>query len=164
MMASKEKGAKAKVAKVKFAKVIASEMKWVCPVSGCGKSCKVRQLRSHLRTGHRWSGSLFACQILGCKWRCGMNMHCISNHSIKEHASIDNVLYELVEIIGDGDGLDQEGVHSLSCFSDISWHSSCIDKIQRKRKSKAVEAGAGDAGVQIITKEENEEAVRVGLK
>ena len=45
------------IAKIKVAKVIASEVKWVCPSGGCVKKCKVSQLRDHLKTFHKWSGS-----------------------------------------------------------------------------------------------------------
>ena len=92
---------------------------------------KLKIARSHLKIGHKWSVSTFVGKIVGFGWTCSKNMHCISNHSEKDHPSIGNVHYELVETTGEG--LDQEGQHSISCFLDLMWHTSCIEKTERKR-------------------------------
>ena len=130
-MANKVKSGKI----VKVAKVIASGIKWVCPIGDCAAKCKVRQLRAHMKSFHKWTGSSFSCKIVGCEWTCSKDMHFIANHSKSCHPTMADVPYELVEATGVG--LDQEGLHSQSCFSDVNWHTSCIVKLARSKKSKA---------------------------
>ena len=92
-----------------MAKILASEEKWSCPVPDCVKKCKVRQLRIHLKTVHKWSGSSFSCQMEGCGWRCSMNMHCIHSHFKTDHPLVSNVTYELVPTTVED--FDKEGHH-----------------------------------------------------
>ena len=83
----------------------------------------------------------------GCGWSCGKDMHCLTNHSKTCYSLIDDVPYDLVQPTGVG--LDQQGMHSLSCWLDLNWHVGCIGKLARSKKVKA-----GKSAPKVITDDE----------